>query len=106
MENKVLDSIKHIRLRPKMFFWCDNTFNSYVIYFQGFLYSFDCNTNINLERQLSSWYQSTVKFKAPNMSWFAQFEHINKNLIESEKIEKLLDTLEEFFENYDYNKNL
>ncbi|MCT2407678.1 hypothetical protein NZD88_09030 [Chryseobacterium antibioticum] len=105
MENKILHTIKYMRHRPKMFFWNDDTFNSYIIYFQGFFYSFDCSTNIDLEREISGWYQKRVKFKAPNMSWFSQFEHVNKNLTEIEKIEKLLDTLEIFFKEYFSNKS-
>ncbi|SHL92455.1 hypothetical protein SAMN05444360_1066 [Chryseobacterium carnipullorum] len=102
MVNEILDIIKHIRLRPKMYFWYDNTFYSYIVYFEGFIYSINLFYKLDLEREISRWYQQRVIFKVPNMVWFAQFEHINKDLSETEKIEKFLGILEEFFESYDF----
>ncbi|WP_185290621.1 hypothetical protein [Chryseobacterium lactis] len=102
MKNEILDTIKHIKLRPKMYFWSDGTFHSYIVYFQGFFFSVGLCYNLDFEREISRWYQKRVKFKAPNMVWFDQFEHINKDFIEEEKIKKFLDTLEEFFESYDF----
>ncbi|MCY1660760.1 hypothetical protein [Chryseobacterium sp. SL1] len=106
MEKEILETIKHIRFRPKMYFWFDGTFRSYTIYFQGFFCSMHINCKINMEREISKWYQKRVKFKAPNMVWFAQFEHINKDLSEQEKIDSLFDTLEEFFTDFNLEKAL
>jgi hypothetical protein len=103
MKLNIVEFIQFIRKRPNMIFYKanENLSLNYINFFEGFLYGLEYNNPIDLERELSKWYQERVKFKAPNMNWFAQFESVNENLSETEKIEKLLDTLEEFFLNHD-----
>ncbi|MCY1660769.1 hypothetical protein [Chryseobacterium sp. SL1] len=101
MQSKILELIKHIKSRPKMFFWCNDNLDTYIIYFQGFFCNIYLEHNIDIERELSKWYQERVTFKAPNMVWFAQFKHINESLEQKEQIEKFLNTLIEFFKSYD-----
>lgn len=103
MNTEIIKLIQLTKRRPEMVFYRANNALplNYINFFEGFLYGLECNYNINLERELSKWYQEKVKFKAPNMNWFTQFDHINENLSKEEKIAKLLDTLEEFFEKHD-----
>ncbi|MBK1897377.1 hypothetical protein [Chryseobacterium paridis] len=102
METKIIELIHIIKRRPGMVFF-DGTnavLKDYIHFFEGFFYSLEFTLNMNFEREISKWYQKRTDFIAPNMNWFAQFEHINKDLIEKEKIEKLLNTLEDFFNYY------
>ncbi len=71
----------------------------YIHFFEGVFYSLEFSYNVDFEREISKWYQKRIDFKAPNMNWFAQFEHINKDLSEIEKTNRFLDTLEDFFKN-------
>jgi hypothetical protein len=69
----------------------------YITFFEGYFLGVKMFTGIDLERQLSDWFQVRVNEKAPNMYWFAQFKWINEDKNEAEKIEALIDTIELFF---------
>jgi hypothetical protein len=101
MKTKIIGLIHIIKRRPGMvFFNGANAFlKDYIHFFEGIFYSLEFSYNVDFEREISQWYQNQIDFKAPNMNWFAQFEHINKDLSKIEKINKFLDTLENFFIN-------
>ncbi|MFP3597737.1 hypothetical protein [Chryseobacterium sp. SIMBA_029] len=99
METKIIELIHIIKRRPGMVFFegSNAVLKDYIHFFEGVFYSLEFALNVNFEREISKWYQDKVTFKAPNMNWFAQFDHINEKLSTEEKVAKLLDTLEDFF---------
>lgn len=95
---QINEMFRLLRNRPKMLVSGDiDSLLTYIIFFEGFFISYRISKNINLEREISKWYQQHVETKAPNMYWFAQFVLINKNKTEKEKISILLSDLEFFF---------
>lgn len=71
--------------------------SSYISFFEGFFLSLKLSKDIDLERDISSWYQKKVEFKAPNMNWFAQFKLINNDSLEEDKIKMFLSNIKEFY---------
>ncbi|QXU50747.1 hypothetical protein KYG33_06830 [Chryseobacterium sp. D764] len=103
MKTKIIELIHIIKRHPGMVFFngANAVLKDYIHFFEGVFYSLGFSYNIDFEREISQWYQNRTNFKAPNMNWFAQFEHVNKDLSEIEKTNKFLDILEEFFKNHD-----
>lgn len=76
------------------------SFENYANFLSGYITAIDVLKGINLEREISKWYQNKVSVKAPNMFWFAQFELVNKDKTEEQKIIILLDDLDIFCREY------
>lgn len=101
MKKKVVELIHIMKKSPGMVFFngADAILKDYIHFFEGIFYSLGFSYDVDFEREISQWYQDQVDFKAPNMNWFAQFEYINKDISEPEKINTFLNNLENFFLN-------
>jgi hypothetical protein len=98
IDSKIKELFTLLKKRPSMLIMGDiNSLISYIVFFEGFFLSLKLFKNIDVEREISSWYQNKVKTKASNMYFFSQFELENKNLNEKEKIDLLLRLISDFF---------
>mgnify|MGYP000521852997 CR=1 FL=1 len=98
IESNINELFRLLRNRPAMLITGNlNSLASYIVYFEGFIISFKLFNNLNIEREISRWYQNQVEIKSPNMYWFAQFKMDYNKLNEEEKINLLLNLLSDFF---------
>lgn len=96
---EVITLIRYLRDKPELILSKGdiNTFETYVSFFEGLFFCVKILKEVNIEREISSWYQDKVEIKAPNMYWFAQFDLVNEDKNEQDKIKLLLNQLEDFF---------
>lgn len=98
IQSDINELFRLLRKRPEMLMKGDvNSLLSYIIFFEGFFLSLKLFKRIDIEREISRWYQNQVETKAPNMYWFSQFEMENKKIAEKEKIDLFLNLLSDFF---------
>jgi len=106
IEHHINELFRLLRSRPAMLMKGEtHSYLNYVVFFEGFFLGQKLFNGMDMERKISVWYQDKVEFKAPNMYWFDQFETINKNESEKEKIVRLITCLESFFnDHYKYEE--
>lgn len=95
-----------LRKRPGMLFSVNQELlSTYIGFFEGFLIGIGIENRVNMERELSNWYQGQVETRASNMYWFAQFQMVNNMKTEKEKVAELINNIEEFFREWNSQKN-
>lgn len=93
--------LQTIKLKPTMLMTSDpSIYSNHVSLIEGLLIGVKISSEMDIERQISLWYQNKVNLKAPNMNWFAQFNLINEGLEEKDRINLLINTLEEFLKDF------
>ena len=92
---------KELKNRPAMLL-TEGEFSveNYITYFEGYFFGVKMFTGVNLERELSKWFQNRIdeSKRGRNMYWFSQFKWVHENKVEKELIEELVNTLEMFFQ--------
>lgn len=95
---KILQFLNNFEKRPNVFLWGRKaSFKECVYFLQGVISGLELATDVDIEREISAWFQAEFSQEGGNMNWFAQVEATYADLNDQERFEKMIELLRNFF---------